>query len=302
MSGDSAVVRPPTIGGPETMIQLDERVWVIPDLHWTPHVPNVGIIVGDHAALIVDSGLGAPNADRVFAALRSVTDVPLVYLTQTHFHPEHGFGSQRLSDRTTLIYNRTQYEELLEKGEFLLELFRGFGEHMTEALVEVEFVEPDISYRGSVTLNLGGVSVNLQERGSGHTRGDQTVHLPDSGILFTGDLVEDRFFPIISDADASGVVWIQTLGGMERLRPVTVVPGHGALGGFEVLSSYRSNMKDWFVEARALKSNGLGPDDVVSVLSPKVLGGREDWGNQEWIEPMIRQFYEDERANDFDSA
>jgi glyoxylase-like metal-dependent hydrolase (beta-lactamase superfamily II) len=287
MSEAERYERPPTIGDPSALIELSEGVWVIPDSERTPHVPNIGIVVGERAALIVDSGLGADNADRVFTALRSVSAHERVYLTQTHFHPEHGYGAQRLQDRVVITYNAAQFSELQEKGQMFLEMFRGFSEHIATALEDVVFVRPDVMYADRARLDLGGVTVELEHRGPAHTRGDQTVFLPDHRILFTGDLVEERFFPILPDADASITRWIAALRRLEELQPEVVVPGHGAIGGFELLLNYRQTLEGWLERTRARARTGDDPGAIEHELSEQILAEHADWDNREWVAPMI---------------
>ena len=196
-------------------------VYVIPDGR-VPLVPNIGIVVAEREALVVDTGMGPKNGRRVLEKARALTDKPLV-LTITHFHPEHGFGAQELSD-ARIVYNRTQQEELAEKGASYLDMFRSFGDAVAEQLEGVELVDPDEVYDGELTLDLGGTTVELREFGLAHTRGDQVVFLPGQGVLFTGDLVETRLFPIFpwfppDDADVNGSKWIDVLGRLEALEP-----------------------------------------------------------------------------------
>ena len=78
---------------PGTTEQVSEQVYVIPDGR-VGLVPNVGIIIGSEAVLVVDTGMGPSNAERVLAEVRKLTQLPIRYLAITHFHPEHGMGAQ----------------------------------------------------------------------------------------------------------------------------------------------------------------------------------------------------------------
>jgi glyoxylase-like metal-dependent hydrolase (beta-lactamase superfamily II) len=290
--------RPPTIGDPSTMVKLADGVWVIPDAHRTPHVPNVGIVVGERAALIVDSGLGAANADRVFAALRTVSQPDRVYLTQTHFHPEHGFGAQRLRDRVLIVYNAAQFEELQDKGQMFLEMFRGFSASIAEALEDVTFVTPDLMYAERAQLDLGGITVELCQQGPAHTRGDQSVFLSRESILFTGDLVEERFFPILPDGDSSVGPWIAALERLEALEPQQVVPGHGSPGGLDLLRDYRLALVEWRALALAFADARATREEITDTLSRRILNSRPDWENQEWVVPMIQKCLDESPRRD----
>ena len=74
-------------------VEISDGVYVIPD-NRVPLVPNVGIVVGDRAALVIDTGLGRRNASYVLEQARRLADRKPLYLTITHFHPEHGFGAE----------------------------------------------------------------------------------------------------------------------------------------------------------------------------------------------------------------
>jgi glyoxylase-like metal-dependent hydrolase (beta-lactamase superfamily II) len=186
-----AVETAPVVSGrPE---EVAPGVFVIPDRR-TPLVPNIGVIVGERAALVIDTGMGPRNGAIVRDVARELAGERPLFLTLTHFHPEHGYGAQAFRD-ATIIYNRAQYEELRDKGLAYLQMFRGLGEGVTAQLEGVELVSPHVAY-AAADLDLGGKVVQLRTWGPAHTRGDQAVLLPAESALFTGDLVENRFFPI----------------------------------------------------------------------------------------------------------
>ena len=140
---------------------------------------------------------GRPTAER-FSTPRSGSPAggPLI-LTLTHFHPEHGFGAQVFKGAAKIHYNRSQRDELQAKGEGYLGMFRTFGPDVAAALEGTELVKPDEVYDGaSTSIDLGGRTVELRTWGLAHTAGDQVVWLPQERILFTGDLAEERIFPI----------------------------------------------------------------------------------------------------------
>jgi glyoxylase-like metal-dependent hydrolase (beta-lactamase superfamily II) len=267
-------------------------VHVIPDGR-VPLVPNIGIVVAEEEALVVDTGMGPKNGRRVFDKARALTDKPLV-LTITHFHPEHGFGAQEFRE-ARIVYNRTQQEELAEKGATYLDMFRSFGDAVAEQLEGVELVDPDEVYDGELTLDLGGTTVELHEFGLAHTRGDQVVFLPERGVLFTGDLVETRFFPIFpwfppDDADVNGSKWIDVLGSLEALHADVVVPGHGEVGGPDLIGQVRAYLED--VRERVSEaSDGRTSEEVKAALEPEIRAAYPTWDAPEWIGFAVACFY-----------
>src|SRR3954447_13192040 len=165
-------------------VEIAGGVFVIPDGR-VPLVPNIGIIVGERAALVVDSGLGPRSGAIAYQIARKLAGERPLFLTLTHFHPEHGFGAQAFRD-ATIIYNRTQHQEFRAKANGYLETFRGLGAAVAEQLAGVEFVDPHVVYDGAAELDLGGKLVQLRTWGRAHSRGDQAVFLPSERVLFIG--------------------------------------------------------------------------------------------------------------------
>jgi glyoxylase-like metal-dependent hydrolase (beta-lactamase superfamily II) len=274
--------------------EIAPNVYVIPDGR-VPLVPNVGIVVGERQALVVDTGMGPANGRRVLGQARALTDKPLV-LTITHFHPEHGYGASVFVEAgARIVYNRSQQEELDAKGRSYLEMFRTFGDAVAEQLEGVEIVEPDDLYDDHMTLDLGGLTVELRHFGLAHTRGDQVVFLPEQGVLFTGDLVENRIYPIFpwfppNDVDVNGSRWIDVLDRLRELEPAVVVPGHGETAGPEVIQQVRSYLED----VRSRVASASGPvEEVKAALEPAILADYPGWNAPEWIGFAIACFHDE---------
>jgi|SoiMethySBSTD1v2_1073268.scaffolds.fasta_scaffold348873_1 glyoxylase-like metal-dependent hydrolase (beta-lactamase superfamily II) len=275
--------------------QIGERVWVFTDQRINL-VPNIGVVVGDDATLVVDTGMGRRNGERLLERVRELSDKPLL-LTLTHFHPEHGWGAQAFAGAATIVYNRVQREELEEKFGPFVELFSSFGPEIAELLSDVRLVRPQIVYDGQeAELDLGGVTVQLSYHGPAHTRGDQLVLLPSERVLFTGDLVENRFFPILPDEDAHGSDWIALLERMEALEATTVVPGHGEVGEIALIGEVREYLEHVRMRVNEAVANGTTLDDVKSQLEPEIRRRYPTWDNEIWIGFAIENFYRERSA------
>jgi glyoxylase-like metal-dependent hydrolase (beta-lactamase superfamily II) len=293
---DAANSAPPAPNvDPTALKEIAPGVHVITD-HRVPLVPNIGIILGTEAALVVDTGMGPANGQKVLdCAKRLAGDRPLI-LTLTHFHPEHGFGAQVFKGAARIHYNRTQRDELAAKGEGYLGMFKTFGPGVAAALEGTKLVEPDDLYEGaSAAIDLGGRTVELRTWGLAHTAGDQVVWLPQERILFTGDLAEERIFPIFpwfppNDADIDGARWAQVLGELMAWNPAIVVPGHGDLGGAEILKAVRDYMVDLGGRVTAERKAGKDADAIVASLGPKIRAEHPDWAAPEWIDFAIRYY------------
>jgi glyoxylase-like metal-dependent hydrolase (beta-lactamase superfamily II) len=289
MSDQLQTVPPPLI--PEVPPQqIAERVWVFGDERINL-VPNIGVVVGDDAALVIDTGMGRRNGERLLERVRELSDIPLL-LTLTHFHPEHGWGAQAFKGVATIVYNRAQREELEEKFGPFVELFSSFGPEIAELLADVRLVRPDVVYSGGdAELDLGGVTVQLSYHGPAHTRGDQIVLLPGERVLFAGDLVENRFFPILPDEDAHGSEWIALLERMEALEVTTVVPGHGEVGDAALIGDVREYLEYVRRRVNEAAASDTSLEDAKLQLEPEIRSRYTTWDNEIWIGFAIESFY-----------
>lgn len=289
------VVQPPDPVVNGVPRQIAPGVYVVPDGR-VPLVPNVGIVLGDERALVIDTAMGPANGQRVHAFARELAGDRELVLTITHFHPEHGFGAQAFRD-AKIVYNRAQLEEFRAKARGYLEMFRTFGEAVAAALEGVELIEPDETYEGEVrVLDLGGRTVELRTWGQAHTLGDQVVFLPKERVLFAGDLVEERCFAIFpyfppDDTDVDGEKWIAVLECLEALEPEVVVPGHGSVGPASIIRDAREYLVTLRDETHRLRSDGVSVDAAIEKLDAQMRALHSDWIQPEWIGFGVRHFY-----------
>jgi glyoxylase-like metal-dependent hydrolase (beta-lactamase superfamily II) len=286
---------PPPVVDTSTVREVAKDVFVIPDRR-VPLVPNIGVIVGADAALVIDSGMGPANGRAVLDAARKIAGGRKLILTLTHFHPEHGFGAQAFKGAARITYNRAQRDELNAKGEGYLGMFRTFGPGVAAALEGTTLVEPDDVYDGaSTTIDLGGRKVELRTWGMAHTGGDQVIWVPDTRVLFTGDLAEERIFPIFpwfppDDVSIDAKRWAEVLAELAAMNPAVVVPGHGDVGGTEILTAVRDYIVDLGKRVAAEKAGGKDADAIVAVLAPKIRAEHPGWSSPEWIDFAIRYY------------
>ncbi len=273
---------PPIVHG--NPLEIADGVFIVPDGR-VPLVPNIGIIVGDRAALVVDCGLGPKNGSIALGIAKELARDRPLFLTLTHFHPEHGFGAQTFHD-STIIYNRTQRDEFRQKGKGYLDQFRGFGGAVAEQLEGVDFVDPHVVYDGAADFDLGARVVQLRTWGRAHSRGDQVAFLPVERVLSTGDLVENRFYPIFPffppyDVDVDGHNWITVIEELQRLDPKIVVPGHGELDDTDLLVTTHKYLTLLRFEVKRLAGEGYDAEEIVATLGPKLEARYPDWDTSE---------------------
>lgn len=251
--------------------------------------------------LVVDCGLGVESAENVLAAVRRVAPGRRIVLTTTHAHPEHAFGAQAFRAEGRIYSNSAQRDYLARAGATLLAGFRTSvvppnHRHLLDGVV---ITPPHQSYDGgSAALDLGGRRVEFRTWGTAHSPGDQIVFLPEERILFAGDLVEERIFPIvplfppmIAAGDIDVARWELALADMLRLNPRLVVPGHGNLGGPEIVrdvAAYFANVRTLVAASRASRGGGAGRSR--NTLAARIRASHPTWERAEFIAPAVAYF------------
>lgn len=268
--------------------EVARDVLVIPD-GGVRLVPNIGIIGGTHSVLVVETGLGPDNAEAVLAFAAEHARGRRLFLTTTHFHPEHAFGAQVFAGEATYLLNRAQAEDLAGKGPGYLSMFRGLGERIARRLAGVEPVVPDTVYDDAFDLDLGGRVVRLRATGRAHSRGDQVVSVPDAGVMFTGDLVEAGQFAIFPwfppyDTEVSGIRWIEVLKRLSAQHPRVVVPGHGGIGGTGLLADVRTYLELLRDETWRRRDSAMSEATIAEEVRQMMVERHPEWVGEEWIE------------------
>jgi glyoxylase-like metal-dependent hydrolase (beta-lactamase superfamily II) len=271
-------------------IKVSEHVYAIPDGR-VNLVPNIGIIVGSRATLIVDAGMGPKNGETVLRELAKVNKNTALYFTTTHFHPEHMTGGQAFPANTIVIRPEMQQEEVDRKQPEFIRNFSRRTPEMKALLQDVKPRSPDIVFDREAKLDLGGVTVRLLWLGPAHTRGDEFVFVEDDGVLFTGDAVINRFFPIFPDADASGKNWLSILDKLDALHPRMIVPGHGEVGEASLIATEREYLKDVQQRVTDLKGQGKSADESAKLLTVEFRAKYPTWENPGWIADAVERFY-----------
>ena len=183
---------PPPLIQQDAAIKVSDHVFVILDNN-VGFVPNVGIVVGERATLIVDTGLGERNGAIVLGEAHKVGDNTKFYLTATHFHPEHDLGATAFPDDAEMVRWRAQQAEAETDGAQMIERFSSFSAANAELLAGARLREPDMLFDDEVRLDLGGVHVRVKGVGPNHTRGDTVMFVEEDRVLFTGDVVMSVF-------------------------------------------------------------------------------------------------------------
>jgi glyoxylase-like metal-dependent hydrolase (beta-lactamase superfamily II) len=247
--------------------QLTNHVWAIPD-GGASLVPNVGIVVGSKAVLVIDTGMGTRNGDTVLRETMKVSGGRPIYIVTTHVHPEHDMGAHVFPPPSKLIRSKDQIADIAAgAGMNLVPVFAQRSELNTELLAGAAHRQADIVFDKEYTLDLGGLKAKIYSMGTNHTAGD-TVVLVD-GVLFSGD-VAMKPQPSFANPTAKISHWLSSLDRLEALKAKRIVPSHGGFGGSEIIAGYRAYLTRIRDRSAELKKSGKSQDEAVQILTDEM--------------------------------
>jgi glyoxylase-like metal-dependent hydrolase (beta-lactamase superfamily II) len=260
----------------ENTTKISEHVWAIMGF------PNIAIAVGDRATLVVDTGMGPKNgvtAARVAAKLAPASrgTARKLFLTTTHFHPEHAAGEPGFPPETILIRNTVQQQEMEKHGQEMIEMFKGFSVQSKELLADVRLRTPDVTFDQEATIDLGGVTVRLLWFGEAHTKGDELTFVEPDRTLISGDVVQNKTVPSIFGDGGTPGSWLAVLDKVAALNALHVLPDHSAPGDGSLVAQEKAFIGDLRTRALTLKKQGVKADDAGKQLSTELKKKYADW-------------------------
>ena len=258
---------------------------------------NSLVIINDDHVMLVDTSVTPAAARGLVAGIKTLTDKPIKYVFNSHYHYDHAHGNQIFGDDVEIIghqfirdmllsdvldqrTSRTSTEAIPGQIEGLktsirettdaaerqrLESQLRIREAHWVALKEVRPTPPNVTFSDTMTLVKGGREVQLHFVGRGHTGGDTIVFLPEERIVFTGDFFEGRPGAGVVAYMGDGYVeeWPASLERLKALDFDIMVPGHGEpFREREQIDHFQAYLRDLFTQVTALHARGLSAEDA----------------------------------------
>ena len=201
--------------------EVGDRAWV---RRYEALDQTIGVIGGSDGLVVVDTRASHRLADELRDDLRALPGA-VAAVVNTHGHWDHAFGNARFRD--VPIWGHVRCATMVtEDGEAMrARLMEQYAPETAEQFREVELVPPTELVEDTATLELGDRQIELRHLGRGHTDNDLVVRVPDAGLLFAGDLLENA--PAPGFGDSFPIAWADTGWALLDLVDGTVVPGHG---------------------------------------------------------------------------
>ena len=292
-----------TASGAEPAYRLEkvaEGVYCATSTETAYYVTNSVIVVGDESVLVVDSGATPGGARGLVQAVRTVSDRPIRYLVDTHFHFDHAFGNAAFGADTVVIGHEAT-RTLLGPEALHGRTYRGYVDGLparveqlrqqagaepapekrrdlvaqadsleayARELATLSLVPPRLTFSERASVDLGNREVQLLFLGRGHTAGDVVVFLPREHILCSGDFF-NGYIGYMGDAYVDE--WADSLDRLARLDFETVVPGHGTpFKGKEKIALVQACLRDLWRQVVDLRRAGVPADEAAPRVDLRV--------------------------------
>lgn len=238
---------------------------------------NAGIIIGKDGIVVVDTLISAKEAQRFINDIRKISDKPIKYVVNTHYHLDHAFGNAEFEKLGAIIISHVNDDQNLRKnGEAALKGAKEFG--LTENDMEgTVLAYPALTFNDRMNLDMGDQKVELIYTGNAHTNGSIIVYLADKKILFAGDILFTGYHPFLAEGDIKS--WGKVLDYIGKMDAVTIIPGHGSISNKKDVTDMKNYLIAFDKNAKRLAAKSKDIEYVFSEIK-KVLPARAEG---EWL-------------------
>jgi glyoxylase-like metal-dependent hydrolase (beta-lactamase superfamily II) len=239
---------------------------------------NAGFIIGSDCVAVVDTFEDVAPAQALLAEIRKLTNLPIRYVINTHYHLDHTGGNAVFAQAgATIVAHRNV------RGWERTENLKFFGPNpKPEAQARVAaLVLPDIGYAESLDIYLGSRLIQVRYM-LGHTGGDSVVLVPDANVVFGGDLVWNAHLPNLIDASTSA--WMQSLDKLlAEHSSATFVPGHGEVAAVSDVKDFRGYLAALRAAIQQAQAQGQSGEALATSVQTQLKAKYGAWGFYEYF-------------------
>ena len=240
---------------------------------------NIGVSVGQDGAFLIDDQF-APLTEKILAAVAELTDEPVRFVVNTHWHPDHVGGNENLGQAGAVVVAHENVRRRMSTEQFIEAFNSRVSPSPQEAL-------PVITFADTITFHWNDDELNILHVESAHTDGDAIVHFRGANVVHMGDTYFDGMYPFI-DVGSGGTIagLIAAADGVLALtnRRTKIIPGHGPLSDAAGLRAYREMLDTVRTSIQELIDEGKTRDQVIAAAPTRDLD--EKWG-QGFMKPDV---------------
>ncbi len=220
---------------------------------------NIAVSSGEDGVFIIDDQL-KPLTDQLLEAIRGISDRPIRFVINTHYHGDHVGGNETIGKGGAVIIAHDNIRERMSTDQF-----NHFWNETTPAWPKESL--PVVTFNDQVTLHLNGEAVNVVHVPRGHTDGDSIVRFPQSNVLHMGDIFFNGLYPYI-DLDGGGTIQgmiaaVELGIGMADDK-TQVIAGHGPISDLQGLREYHAFLSKARDNVQALIDQGMSLEQAIA--------------------------------------
>ena len=224
---------------------------------------NVGVFISDEEVILIDNKYEILE-DVLMASLREITDKPIKYIINTHFHHDHSDGNRAFGKQgIPIISHQNAKKRMMED----IELYGGIYSSIKD-FVQPKYDKtslPIFTYESKMSISQGNEEIELYNFGKAHTDGDSVVVFKNNNIIHTGDTFVRYGYPYV-DLNNGGSIkgLIDFLGTLELLCDdnTIIIPGHGGLSKKEDVTKLKNTLDDLYTKSVIGLKNGLSYSEI----------------------------------------
>ena len=226
---------------------------------------NIGAVLCGDGVVLIDTRGAHTQARELASDLRKVTRLPVAAVVNTHHHWDHTFGNAVFSG--VPIWGHTRCAETMRlHGESMRSQVKEWAPEYADVFDEVVITPPDHEVFMTESIQVGDRRIELRHLGRAHTDNDLIVKIPDAGVVFAGDIIEESAPP--NFGDSYPLEWPETLASLKRHCTGPVVPGHGATVGINFVEEQHAQIAHLRTLATERHGQGMSAHDAASLGGP----------------------------------
>ncbi|HMK50088.1 MAG TPA: MBL fold metallo-hydrolase [Thermodesulfovibrionales bacterium] len=232
---------------------------------------NAGIIIGKDGILVVDTLISAKKAKAFINDIKAVSDKPIKYVVNTHYHLDHSLGNSEFARLGAIIIGQqNSIKDLSTNSPLPRASEYGLS---AEDMEGTTMAPPLLTFTDRMAISLGDLTVELIYPGPSHTDDSILVYLPGQKVLFAGDILFTRYHPYMGEGDAAG--WIKSLDFVSSLDADKIIPGHGPLSGKQDVDAMRTYITTFDKKVKELAAVSNDPQFISAEVKKVLPAGYE---------------------------
>ena len=233
---------------------------------------NIGLLIGEDGVFMIDNQY-APLSEKIMAKIKELSDHPVKYVINTHWHGDHAGGNENFANAGAVIVAHKNVRKRLSTKQ----LMKAFSREVPPS---PEAAWPVITFEKDVTFHANGEDIMLMHMHKAHTDGDALVYFATSNVIHMGDTYFKGRFPFIdisSGGTAQGMIKLMDAALMIVDDETQIIPGHGTMSNKKELKEYREMLSTVVGRVKKMVNDGATAEDV-KAKAAELTGGYSEWG------------------------